>query len=216
MTSPLCRLSLVTPVVDDPDAFAPVLAAACASGNVAAVLLKLGAMDERRAIKAVKTLAPIAQEAGAALIVAAPEQIAVRGGADGAHVDMRGGKIEVLDDAVSQLKPQWIVGVGGLGSRHAAMEAGERDVDYIMFGEPRPDGSLPDFAGVLERASWWAEIFALPCVAFAPSLAEIGPLAAARVEFVGLGDAVWSHPAGPAAAIEEAAAIVAAAASVRP
>jgi thiamine-phosphate pyrophosphorylase len=216
MTEPLCRLSLITPVVDDPDAFAPVLAAACARGSVAAVLLKLAVTDERRAIKAVKTLAPVAQEAGAALVVAAPPQIAVRGGADGAHVDMRGGKIELLDEALSQLKPQWIVGVGGLGSRHAAMEAGERDVDYIMFGEPRPDGSLPDFAGVLERASWWAEIFALPCVAFAPSLAEVAPLAAARVEFVALGDAVWSHPGGPAAGVEEAAAITAAVQSAKP
>jgi thiamine-phosphate pyrophosphorylase len=216
MTKLSCRLFLVTPVVDDAEAFAPQLAAACAGGDVAAVLLRLAIADERQAVNAVKKLAPAVQDGGAALVVAAPPQVAVRGGADGAHVDLRAGKIEAVADAVSQLKPQWVVGVGAVGTRHAAMEAGERDIDYVMFGEPRADGSLPDFATVLERAAWWAEIFSIPCVAFAPSLAEAGPLAAVRVEFVALGDAVWSHPSGPAVAVQEAAAIVAAAAPAAP
>ncbi|CAH1654402.1 thiamine phosphate synthase [Chelatococcus asaccharovorans] len=212
MTKPFCRLYLVSPAVTDPRAFAPVLKAACAAGDVAAVLLRLVTDDERAAVNIVKDLAPIVQDAGAALIVAGPAAVAVRGGADGAHLDIRSMEepAGVLEDAASQLRPQRILGVGGLKSRHIAMQAGEADVDYVMFGEPRPDGSIPPASETLERAGWWAAIFSIPCVAFAPTLDDVGPLAAAGVEFVALGDAAWTHPAGPAEAISEALASIAA------
>jgi thiamine-phosphate pyrophosphorylase len=211
MTKPFCRLYLVSPAVPAPEAFAPVLKAACASGDIAAVLLRLNADDERAAINIIKELAPIVQDAGAALVVAGPAAVAVRGGADGAHIDIRGEEApeRLLDEAGSQLHPQRILGVGGLKSRHAAMQAGEAEVDYVMFGEPRPDGSVPTASETLERAGWWASIFATPCVAYADTLADVGPLAAAGVEFVALGDAVWKHPAGPAAAVTEALASIA-------
>ena len=212
MTKSFCRLYLVSPAISDPQAFAPALQAACAAGDVAAVLLRLATGDERAAVNLVKDLAPVVQDAGAALIVAGPAAIAVRGGADGAHLDIRDVEepASLLEDAATQLRPQRILGVGGLKSRHIAMQAGEADVDYVMFGEPRPDGSIPPAAETLERASWWAEIFSTPCVAFAPTLDDVGPLAAAGVEFVALGDAAWTHPAGPAAAIGEALASIAA------
>ena len=78
-----------------------------------------------------------------------------------------------------------------------------------MFGEPRPDGSVPALDTVIERAAWWAEIFEIPCVAYAPSLQDIAPLAATGVEFIALGDAVWTHPEGPVAGLREAAAALA-------
>ncbi|MBX3538335.1 MAG: thiamine phosphate synthase [Chelatococcus sp.] len=212
MTKPFCRLYLVSPAVTAPEAFAPMLKAACAAGDIAAVLLRLDASDERAAINIVKELAPIAQDAGAALIVAASPVVAARGGADGAHLDIRNADDpeDVLGDAISQLRPERMLGVGGLKSRHAAMQAGEAEVDYVMFGEPRPDGSVPPASETLERAGWWASIFATPCVAYAETLGDVGPLAAVGVEFVALGDAVWTNPAGPAAAVTEALASIAA------
>ena len=85
------------------------------------------------------------------------------------------------------------------------MGLGEAGADYLLFGEPRPDGSLPSLESVVERAAWWAEIFETPCVAYAPSLDAVAPLAATQAEFIALGDAVWSHPEGPAAAVKAAA-----------
>ena len=79
MTKSFCRLYLVSPAISDPQAFAPALQAACAAGDVAAVLLRLATGDERAAVNLVKDLAPIVQDAGAALIVAGPAAIAVRG-----------------------------------------------------------------------------------------------------------------------------------------
>ena len=89
---------LITPLVEDPATFAPSLRAATEGGAVAAVLLRLPAHDERMLIKHVKALAPIAQEAGAAVVVAVVgdtaeldlAQIATRGGADGVHAPRRG------------------------------------------------------------------------------------------------------------------------------
>jgi thiamine-phosphate pyrophosphorylase len=78
-----------------------------------------------------------------------------------------------------------------------------------MFGEPNADGTRPAAEHTLERVDWWAEIFNVPCVGYAGTLEEIGPLAEAGAEFVALSDAVWQHPAGPADAIKQANAILA-------
>jgi thiamine-phosphate pyrophosphorylase len=82
------------------------------------------------------------------------------------------------------------------------MRAGEAGADYLLFDA--------DFDETLERAAWWAEIFETPCVALARRLEEVGPLAASGAEFVMIGEAVWSDPRGPAAAMREAAARIAA------
>jgi thiamine-phosphate pyrophosphorylase len=212
MPETAARLYLVTPPIADADAdaFAPRLAEACAAGEVAAVLLRLEAADERTLTKRVKALAPAAQERGAAVLVSATGDIdlaavAARGGADGVHV---GPDPALVRDLRGRLKDR-IVGAGGLRSKDDAMAAGEAGADYLMFGEPRPDGSVPPLDAVAERAAWWAEIFETPCVAFAPSLDAVQRLAATGAEFVAVGDAVWVHPEGPAAAVVIAAATAA-------
>jgi len=204
-----CRLYLLTPAITDADAFAPQLVAALGAGDVAAVLLRLQAGDECTQAGRIRRLAPIAQDAGAALIVAVSPKAARRGGADGVH--LTGGDSAAIAEAIAAMQPpQRIVGAGGLNTKHDAMVAGEAGVDYVMFGEPRADGSVPDLAFVQDRATWWAEIFAVPCVAFAATLGEVGALAATGAEFVALGDGVWTHPQGPSEAVRRALAIVAA------
>jgi len=153
----------------------------------------------------VKALVQAAQEEGAAVIVAAAGEVdlaavATRGGADGVHVEAGPALARPLRE---RLKDR-ILGAGGLRSKDDAMTAGEAGADYLLFGEPRPDGSLPPLDAVVERAAWWAEIFETPCVAFAPSLEAVPRLAATGAEFVAIGDAVWDHPDGPAAAIRAA------------
>jgi thiamine-phosphate pyrophosphorylase len=67
------------------------------------------------------------------------------------------------------------------------MDAGEAGCDYVLFGEPRADGSLPAFPGVVERAQWWAEIFEIPCAAYCPDAEGVDALVATGCEFVALG-----------------------------
>jgi len=199
-------LYLITPVVEDAPAFAPLLASACATGLVAAVLLRLAPGDERGLVKAVKALAPAVQDQDTALIVADPgpgvdlASLVMRGGADGGHADDPA-RIEAL---IEGLKDGRSAGAGGLRTKHAAMTAGETGADYVLFGEPEPDGALPSLDLVEERAAWWADIFQTPCVAYAPSLDAVARLAATGAEFIALGEAVWNHPGGPAAALAEA------------
>ena len=202
------RLFLITPPLDDVEAFAPRLEAAFAGGRIDSLWLRLAGTDERLLKTAMQRLAPIAQNAGAAVLIDPPPdpRLIARCGADGVH--MRYDEA-ALAEAVETHRQQRIVGVGGLRSRDEAMLAGEAGADYLMFGEPYPDGALPPFERVLERADWWAEIFATPCIAYAPTLAEVAPLARIHVEFVALGDAVWSVP-DPAEAIREALALIAA------
>jgi thiamine-phosphate pyrophosphorylase len=156
----------------------------------------------------VKALAPSAQDHGAAVIVTAEAKVdlanvAVRGGADGAHLS--GANPALVRELRERLKGDRAVGVGGIRTKDDAMTLGEAGVDYLLFGEPRRDGSLPSLESVTERATWWAEIFETPCVAYAPSLEAVETLAATHAEFIALGDAVWNHPDGPAAAVKTAA-----------
>lgn len=182
------RTYLITPVIEDADAFSPVLRATVERTRAASVLLRLAAGDERAAINRVKRLAPIVQALDAAVLVEDEAAVATRGGADGVHV--RGG-IEAVRTAVERLRPERIVGCGGLRSRHAAMEAGEAEVDYVMFGEPYTDrnGSeiIPPLADVLAQAGWWAPLFETPCVAYAASAEAAAALRATGAEFVALG-----------------------------
>lgn len=206
MTEPTARLYLLSPLITEADGFAPQLAAACDAGGIAAVLLRFPAADERTLVNHIKALAPIAQDRGIAALVAAEGNadlaaVAMRGGADGVHA--RGGSAEIRG-LRERLRADRILGAGNIRSKHDAMTIGEAEADYIMFGEPRPDGSVPPLDAVIERAAWWAEIFQIPCVAYAPTIETVTQLAATGAEFIALADAVWTHPDGPAAAIAAA------------
>lgn len=197
---------LRTPLVEDPAAFAPLLRAATAAGTVAAVMLRLPAAEERRLVNTVKALAPAAQERGAAVVVSIEGEgvealdlgrIATRGGAEGVHVR----DLALARTLREGLPTDRVVGISGLKARHDAMSAGEIGLDYLLFGEPRADGSIPALDQTLERAAWWAEIFETPCVAFAPSLADVAAAGETGAEFVGLGEAVFAAPEGPVTAL---------------
>ena len=208
---PAPRLYLVSPLLSEADAFAPHLAQACAAADVAAVLIRLVPSDERTLVNRVKALAQAAQDKGAAAIVAASGAtdlfaVAVRGGADGVHATAGVAEARQLRE---RLKGERIVGAGDIRSKHDAMGLAEAGVDYLLFGEPREDGSLPPLAAVVERAAWWAEIFETPCIAYAPRLDDVLPLAKTGAEFIAVGDAVWMHPGGAAAAVRLCAELVA-------
>ncbi|WP_040619191.1 thiamine phosphate synthase [Rhodovulum sp. PH10] len=197
------RLYLVTPVltVADAAAAADALSAALGAADVAAVLLRLAPAGERDLINIAKKLAPVVQAPGAALLIEGFPEIVARGGADGAHLVGP----DALRPALPGLKPRLIAGVGGLRTRHDAMVAAELGADYVMFGEPGPDGRRPPFETVVERVQWWAEVFETPCVGCAESLDEIAQLSAAGADFVAVGEAVLADPRGPAVAAADAA-----------
>ncbi len=198
----LARLYLVTPRDVDVGTFPALLEAALGSGDVASLLIapENGSDMTRRRIAEILT--PIAQARGTAVLVRNDTRAAGRAKADGVHVDT--GRAD-LDAALETFHPASIVGAGNLATRHEAMEAGETDVDYVFFG----DLDRPETAETLPRArdlaEWWVPLFEPPVVLLAGAdLASLDDAAATGAEFVALRDAVWTHPAGPAAAVAEA------------
>jgi thiamine-phosphate pyrophosphorylase len=198
---PQPRLYLVTPAAAEPAALARDLAAILDAEDVAAVLLRLPDADARSLINRVKTVAPVTQKSGAALILDGHPDIVARGGADGAHLS----GADAFAAAAETLKPERIAGAGGLATRHDAMLAAERGADYVMFGEPDAHGARPSFDAVVERVAWWAEVFEIPCVGYAATPEEIGALARAGADFVAVGDFIFADARGPAQAIMDAA-----------
>jgi thiamine-phosphate pyrophosphorylase len=200
---PRQRIYLITPPVSDTQTFGRALAAALDAGDVAAVLLRLAESDERTLVDRAKAIAAIVQPRDIALLIDGRPDIAIRAGADGAHLT----GIAALTAALGALKPDRIAGSGGLRSRHDAMLAAEAGADYAMFGEPDHSGgqgnqgNRPAFDTVLERIAWWAELFQPPCVGYAANLDEVGALAQAGADFIALGDWIWTDaPADSVAA----------------
>jgi thiamine-phosphate pyrophosphorylase len=201
---PVPRLYLATPDVDDPSPSMASLPGLLAAADVAAVLLRLKPTDQRTMISRVKALAPAIQNNGAALLLDGQVldgqfELVALAGADGAHLT----GIAAMEEALPSLKPDRIVGVGGLTTRHDSMAAGELGADYVLFGEPDAGKQRPSVEAIAERLQWWAELFEPPCVGFAASREEAYEFAAAGADFVMVGDFIWNDRRGAAAALME-------------
>ena len=198
------RLVLHCPRVEDPAELMPALAAALSAGRVDAVVLPLPDKDDRALVNFAKSFGPLVQDAGAVLLLVDRFDLVARSGADGVHLSDPASLAEALEVLRAQER---VVGCGGLRARHDAMEGAEAGCDYVSFGEPQPDGTTPPLPAVTERASWWAELFQTPCVAYAPDFAAVEALAPTGAEFVALGpDALLSSD--PAAAVTAALAVL--------
>ncbi|MGH6841708.1 MAG: thiamine phosphate synthase [Methylocella sp.] len=191
---------MITPLINDWAPYPHLFESAMASCDVACVLLRISAAAAAKE-RIVHKLAPLLQQHGVACLVADDPQWAVRVNADGIHLEGGG---ERLLSALRAIKPGHIVGAGGLPTRDAAMEAAEAGADYVMFG-----GGAGTHAQIVERVAWWAEIFNVPCVAYAHDLVSIGDLARAGADFIALGDAVFADPRGATEALRDAARLIA-------
>lgn len=193
------RLYLATPPLAQARDFLPALESALSAGDVASLLIRFAGDDPRKNEDIVRALAPAAQEKGVAVLVEGAANVALRAGADGAHVAGCG---EALAEAARKLSPKYIVGAGALPLRDDAMRAGELGADYVLFEDE-------DMRTLADRVEWWASVFSTPCVARAATLADVAPLARAGADFVMLDDAVWTDARGPGAAVAEALAALA-------
>ncbi len=193
------RLCLITPRQADDDGLAG-LQAALSAGDVACLLIMQEAAADRRQFAAESCR--IAQGSGAASLIHNDIALCGEVDADGVHIDTG---IADVKRALDILRPNRIVGAGGIDDRHGAMTIGETDPDYLFFGRPDADARTAPHRKTLKLAAWWAPLFEIPAVALAGSdLSGIADLVATGADFIALRDAVWTHPDGPAAAIAEA------------
>jgi thiamine-phosphate pyrophosphorylase len=183
-------LILITPLIGDAAAFADLLSAACEAGDIASVIARFSPASDTELSACARALMPLVQERNIAFLLQDRADLAAKIGADGAHLS----GTQSLRDALPMLKPKLIAGAGGLVTRDDAMSAGEMGADYVMFGEPDAAGRSPSFGAVVERLAWWAEIFEVPCVAFAETVDQAAELARTGADFIALGAAIWSDP----------------------
>lgn len=196
------RFILITPPIEDAAAFAPILAAACSAADIAAIVLRLAPAADDEILSRIRILSPGPHKVGAAILLRGLTHLVAASNADGVMVN---GAAAVVS-ARNALRDGRIVGAGQLESRHDAMIAGENGADYVLFGEPDESGKRPTLPALNERVTWWAELFQLPCVAYAGRNEEIEYFVRAGADFIGLGgELVWDAPEGPVAALQAAA-----------
>ena len=203
-----CRLYLITPpVITDLDAFALQLSDALDGGDVASLQIRLKDRDgtpasDEQIVKLARLITPSTQERGVAVLINDRPDIAHLVGADGAHI----GQSDIgYAQARQILGDDAIVGVTCHASRHLALEAAERGADYVAFGSFYPtDTKVVTETAELATLQWWQEMIEAPCVAIGGiNVGNAAPLVETGADFLAVSSGVWSHPAGPSAAVAE-------------
>lgn len=207
----MSRLYLITPPALEPADFAPRLAAAIDAGDVACVQLRLKDVDDDAIRRAADVLRPVTEQRNVAFIMNDRPDLALQTGCDGVHV---GQEDASYTDARKLLGLGRIIGVTCYNSRHLAIEAAEAGADYVAFGgffrsttkdTRRIAGNDP------EILRWWSETMTVPCCAIGGITPQnCGTLVEAGADFLAVIAAVWDHPDGPAAAVKEFNAVIAA------
>jgi thiamine-phosphate pyrophosphorylase len=201
MSSPLCRLYLITPPrIDDLAGFGRTLAHALDAGDVAALQIRLKDAPDEIIAAAVDVLMPIAQARGVAVILNDRPDLAARLGCDGVHV---GQEDMPLAQARKVMGADAIIGVTCHDSLHLAMEAAEGGADYVAFGAffPTTTKDAATRADPELLAGWQADMV-IPCVAIGGITVETAAgLAAAGADFLAVSAGVWAYAEGPAAAV---------------
>jgi thiamine-phosphate pyrophosphorylase len=170
-------LYLVASSIGEAEGIRASLQRVLASTGAAALLLPRGVRAERPYRELVKAVIPVAQEAGCAVLIEGEPGLVRTLGADGLHVT----NLDDLEEAISALKPNNIVGYAASDSRHEAMTAGELGVDYVLFGPL--SGTIS--AEQREMARWWAETMEIASVLSDPE-ATAAAYDAAECEFIAL------------------------------
>lgn len=169
------------------------LGEAMSAASIAAVVVPRGARSEGNYKVLAKAVIGLAQPAGIAVLIEGEPGLVRTLGADGLHVD---GSVADVRAATAALKPAFIVGAGGVQSRHDAMSKGEFAPDYMFFG-PLAGPRDPEQR---EMARWWSEIMEVPGVMSDP-LATVESATSEGCDFMALGESLWTASEGIAARI---------------
>ncbi|WP_137388202.1 thiamine phosphate synthase [Rhodoligotrophos defluvii] len=182
------RLFLVSPEDMAPTRLHEILSAALQAGDAAALLI---AGDDRHQLRPrAEAVLPLGQAHNLAVLLNDCPELAAELGADGVQI---AADLARYRHARGILGNDRIVGAFCGRSRHAAMELGEAGAEYVAFDEAAPwveNGTEP-----FSLLGWWAQVFEVPCVAFAPaSEADLRRHVSLGVEFIRPADDMWRSP----------------------
>ena len=191
------QLYLVTPPAFDPGL--PDRVAALLDGfEVACLRLALAAASEEAVARAADALRPVAHARDVPLVVADHVRLAQRLGLDGVHLTDGSRQVRA---ARGELGKDAIVGAFARASRHDGLTAAEFGADYVSFGPAGATGLGDGTVAPLELYAWWSEMIEVPVVAEGGITPAVAAALAGAVDFLALGDELWSAPHGPEAAL---------------
>lgn len=182
-----CRivLALSTARNISPEQLAHILAA----GDVASLILYSEENDENSFQKHAQALVPVIQNAGVAAIIAEDSRIAGRVKADGLHIETN---MDDLKEAINKHQSSMMVGFANLKDRHSAMQIGELEPDYMMFGKLGADKKPEAHTRNINLGEWWASMMEVPALIQAGnSLASVETVAKTGAEFIVLDEIIF-------------------------
>ncbi len=190
---------LITPPLEDPAPFLPLLAEALDAVEVACVRLRMAGEDEDTLRRAADQVREVAHARDVAVTLTDHFRLVQPLGVDGVHLENP--RLSVRD-ARKALGDDAIVGAFAGASKHNGMNAAEAGADYVSFG-PLTASALGD-GEVAEPHLfvWWSEMIETPVVAEGGMNLDLARSLASAVDFLALDQAVWDHPDGPAKALK--------------
>jgi len=198
-----CRLYLITPdKIPDVVAFARLLEATLAAGDVACLQLRLKGADDAEILTCIDRLMPICHQRDVAFILNDRPDLAAQAKCDGVHI---GPEDMPYDEARRIVGADLTVGVTCKDSRHFAMEVAEAGADYVAFGAFFPTTTKTDTTPAdPEVIEIWAEMTNVPCVAIGGiTVDNCEILVKAGADFIAVCGGVWNYADGPAAAVRD-------------
>lgn len=191
------QIYLISPAQFVLSSFATELAALLDDAPVACMRLALASTDQDEVRRVADALRVVCHDRDVPLVIADHYRIAAETGLDGVHLpgtkDIRAARKHLGDDA--------IIGSFGGASRHTGMTAGEMGANYVSFG-PVTETALGSGA-VAETAlfQWWTDMIEVPVVAEGAMTDAAAKALAPCIDFLALGDEIWSSSRGARAAL---------------
>lgn len=192
------RLYLITPPILSLEVFGGVLGELLDTGEVACVRLALATRSEDELTRAADALRAVCHARDVPLVIAEHVRLARRLGLDGVHLADGPRQIRAAREA---LGADAIVGAHARASRHDGMTAAEIGADYVSFGPVGRTDLGNGEAAPYDLFEWWSEMIETPVVAEGGVTPELAAGIAGVADFIALGEELWSHPEGPAAAL---------------
>ena len=196
-----CRLVLIAPDLDD-DKLIDAMKDAIEGGDVASIIMPQYGRDDANFLHTAKVINEMAHEKEIATLIVDNSQVMGRSGADGLHFS---GGVDQLREMLPSHSDKHMLGVGGLLDRHRALNMGECQPDYIMFGKIKGDIKPQAHPKNIALGEWWASLVEIPAVVMGgQALDSIIDIAKTRVEFVALNSAIFNNTISPSEAVAKA------------
>lgn len=199
MSADVPQLYLITPPVIDLAVFPDRLARVLDGAEIACLRLALASQDEDAILRTGDALREIAHARDIPLVIADHVLMVERLGLDGVHLQGAHARIRKLRESMGQ---DAIIGAYCGSLRHDGITAGEAGADYVSFGPVGAQALGDGQVAPRELFEWWSEMIEIPVVAEGALRRDLVGSLAPVVDFLAIGEEIWSQE-DPLAALRE-------------